>query len=143
MNKVTLSKGDPAPPFEVALTQVGQVRHDQREEGALKRHHIAFLVMALAGCGGGGGMTDSGPADTGVPDTSMPDAFMPDAGPVDSGPEDAGPMTPRSTRFLNSSGGGVMTGGGFQMRISVGVTPAGRTSSPDSDLSLGANAALR
>jgi hypothetical protein len=101
------------------------------------------LVLVLAGCGGGGSTPDSGPADTGVPDTSMPDAFMPDAGPMDSGPLDAGPTTPRSTRFLNSSGGGVMTGGGFQMQITVGITPAGRTTSPGTDLTLGANTVLR
>ncbi len=53
---------------------------------------IALLAMGLAGCDGGNGGTDAGPADSGPrPDSGPP----PDGGPVDAGtdagPADAGP----------------------------------------------------
>jgi len=120
------------------------MRHAPSEEGALKRHQIAFLILTLAGCGGGNGMPDSGAPDTGVVDSGAPDTSMPtDSGVMDTGVADSGMPTPRRTGFITTSGGGEMTGGGFQMRITVGVTPAGRTTAPGTDLSLGSNAVLR
>jgi len=109
----------------------------------VQKRYIAILVFALAACGGGGnGTPDTGPADSGIPDTSMPDTSMPDSGPMDSG-MDAGPMTPRSTTFATSSGAGEMSGGGYQLKLTVGITPAGHSTAPGADLTLGANNTLR
>jgi len=72
--------------------------------------------------------------DSSIPDTSMP--------PMDSG-VDSGTPPPRSTTFVTSSGGGEMTGAGYQLRLTIGITPAGNATGPGSDLSLGANSVLR
>ena len=110
----------------------------------MKRRYIAFLAFALAACGGGNGTpADTGPVDSGlIMDTSVPDTSTPDSGPTDSG-MDAGPTTPRSTTFATSSGGVEMTGGGFKLKLTVGITPAGHSTAPGTDLSLGANSNLR
>ena len=111
----------------------------------MKRHHVALLIITLAGCGGGNPPADTGPADTGVMDSSMSDTSMPpvDSGMMDTGLVDSGTPTPRSTTFVTSSGGGEMTGAGYQLRLTIGITPAGNATGPGNDLSLGANSVLR
>lgn len=109
--------------------------------------YLALVATVALGCGGGG----SNPMDSGVDsavDTSVPDA-TPDAEPdgmVDSGmPDaDAAPMGPTSNVLFNTAGQGQMSGGGFQMSLSVGApTPYGSTSSATDRLETGASAFQR
>lgn len=119
---------------------------------ATKLTYFAVLAtFAFAfGCGG-----DSTPVvDSGVDsavDSALVDSAVPDAeidSSVDSGvPDadaDAGPMGPPSDVLFNTAGQGEMSGGGFQMSLSVGApAPYGSTSGAGQQLETGANAYRR